>query len=127
MCRPRQKRHAGLPAAHRRVARAAAARVPRDFAGKQAVVMMNLPATALEFLDAFRHCYATEADLPLVHCYCFAKQAETALADICARAEAALGGPLDPALVRLSAPTEKLCWGHLTWPRPSSFLPSSSP
>ena len=57
---------------------------------------MNLPATAIEFLDAFRGLYrplyelqgAREAveksKLPMVHCYCFTKDVEHAEEDICA-------------------------------------------
>lgn len=60
---------------------------------------MNLPASALTFLDAFRGLYrplydlvgedaAKEAiqeagGLPVVHCYCFTKEIENAERDIC--------------------------------------------
>jgi hypothetical protein len=59
--------------------------------------VMNLPALAIEFLDAFRGLYrplyelegaqeaveeAGEAALPMVHCYCFTKSPETAEEDI---------------------------------------------
>lgn len=57
--------------------------------------IMNLPASAIEFLDAFRGLYkplvvrqgaaaAIEAkgSMPLVHCYCFTKEVENAEADI---------------------------------------------
>ena len=75
--------------------------------------VMNLPATALEFLDAYRGLYThlashvghdvLEAEiaarsklgdvepLPMVHVYCFTKDVEHAAADICQRANAALG------------------------------------
>ncbi|WFD26303.1 tRNA (guanine(37)-N(1))-methyltransferase [Malassezia nana] len=75
--------------------------------------VMNLPATALEFLDAFRGLYVrlaahigheallTELDArrnvpglepwPMVHVHCFTKDVERAGADICQRASAALG------------------------------------
>lgn len=58
---------------------------------------MNLPALAIEFLDAFKGLYrplyelegareaveeAGEAALPMVHCYCFTKSPETAEEDI---------------------------------------------
>lgn len=59
--------------------------------------VMNLPALAIEFLDAFKGLYrplfelegareaveeAGEAALPMVHCYCFTKSPETAEEDI---------------------------------------------
>ena len=58
---------------------------------------MNLPNSAIEFLDAYRGLYrelyaqhgeeAKEAvkqvGLPIVHCYCFTKDIEGAEKDIC--------------------------------------------
>jgi tRNA (guanine37-N1)-methyltransferase len=58
--------------------------------------VMNLPAMAIEFLDAYRGLYAPLRDrpgfaeelrgkdgMPLVHCYCFTKDVENAEEDIC--------------------------------------------
>ncbi|CAG7853956.1 tRNA (guanine(37)-N1)-methyltransferase {ECO:0000255/HAMAP-Rule:MF_03152} {ECO:0000255/HAMAP-Rule:MF_03152}; AltName: Full=M1G-methyltransferase {ECO:0000255/HAMAP-Rule:MF_03152}; AltName: Full=tRNA [GM37] methyltransferase {ECO:0000255/HAMAP-Rule:MF_03152}; AltName: Full=tRNA methyltransferase 5 {ECO:0000255/HAMAP-Rule:MF_03152} [Serendipita indica DSM 11827] len=63
--------------------------------------VMNLPATALEFLDAFRPAFrsATNQELyntngmPTIHCHCFTRELEkeNAEVDILKRAEEALG------------------------------------
>ncbi|TNY21710.1 tRNA guanine-N1-methyltransferase [Rhodotorula diobovata] len=76
--------------------------------------IMNLPASALTFLDAFRGLYrplydlvgedaAKEAiqeagGLPVVHCYCFTKEIENAERDICQRATDVLGFEVHPGL-----------------------------
>ncbi|KAL8286910.1 hypothetical protein RQP46_003916 [Phenoliferia psychrophenolica] len=71
--------------------------------------VMNLPDSAITFLDAYRGLYralyelpgAKEAvelagpgKLPMVHCYCFTKDMEHAEEDILARATLALGMPV---------------------------------
>jgi len=87
--------------------------------------VMNLPASALEFLDAYRGAYTRLAQrvgreavlaeiharaqdrgdgdavepLPMVHVHCFTKEIEAAAPDICKRASAALGLPAHEALV----------------------------
>ncbi|BGP45028.1 tRNA(m(1)G37)methyltransferase [Rhodotorula kratochvilovae] len=76
--------------------------------------IMNLPASALTFLDAFRGLYrplydligeeaAKEAiaevgGLPIVHCYCFTKEVDAAERDICQRATEVLGHEVHPGL-----------------------------
>ncbi|SCV68716.1 BQ2448_837 [Microbotryum intermedium] len=71
--------------------------------------VMNLPALAIEFLDAYKGLYhelyklpdAREAieergeeRLPMVHCYCFTKDMDDQEGDILARATKALGMPV---------------------------------
>ncbi|KAL6761801.1 tRNA-methyltransferase [Haematococcus lacustris] len=62
--------------------------------------VMNLPATAVQFLDAFRGALDPQrwegSLLPMVHVYTFKTAAETD-ADILAKVELHLGGPLDSA------------------------------
>ncbi|KAL2020869.1 hypothetical protein VTK56DRAFT_7860 [Thermocarpiscus australiensis] len=70
--------------------------------------VMNLPASAIDFLGSYRGLYAgreslfapaTAAKLPMVHVHCFSVKAddETPLHDICARITAALGFPMRPS------------------------------
>ncbi|THH08356.1 hypothetical protein EW145_g2768 [Phellinidium pouzarii] len=71
--------------------------------------VMNLPDTAIEFLDAFRGVFKTaERELsglyemmPVVHCHCFTRylDAVDAKVDIRKRVEKALGGELEDATV----------------------------
>ncbi|KAH8099825.1 Met-10+ like-protein-domain-containing protein [Cristinia sonorae] len=74
--------------------------------------VMNLPDTAIEFLDAFRGILSSEriggrdptgvyrkepSSMPMVHCYCFTRELEfdKAEEDIRQRVEKAMGAPLE--------------------------------
>ncbi|XP_007013262.2 PREDICTED: tRNA (guanine(37)-N1)-methyltransferase 1 [Theobroma cacao] len=67
-------------------------------------VIMNLPASALQFLDAFRGIFSRKhwkGPLPLVHCYCFIRATETK-EFIISEAETALNAKIqDPLFHRV--------------------------
>ncbi|KAL0385217.1 UNVERIFIED_CONTAM: tRNA (guanine(37)-N1)-methyltransferase 2 [Sesamum radiatum] len=67
-------------------------------------VIMNLPASALQFLDAFRGLIQKKywkGSLPWIHCYCFIRASETE-DFIISEAEAALGASIqDPTFHRV--------------------------
>ncbi|KAL6579723.1 hypothetical protein OROMI_007747 [Orobanche minor] len=66
-------------------------------------VIMNLPASALRFLDAFRviHRKNWKGSLPWIHCYCFMRSNETEDI-IISEAETALGASIrDPIFYRV--------------------------
>lgn len=91
-------------------------------------VVMNLPATAVEFLDAFNGSFDADMwkdkDLPLVHVYAFLKVDETT-DDLQKRIEKALGGCLEDDCefhdVRNVAPNKHMYCATLRVPRSIAF------
>ncbi|KDN39345.1 hypothetical protein RSAG8_08862, partial [Rhizoctonia solani AG-8 WAC10335] len=100
--------------------------------------VMNLPATAIEFLDAFRPAFASLRNLngkdvqeiyktmPMVHVHCFTRELEeeSAHKDIIERAEAALGYAITENVlvhhVRKVAPNKEMYC--LSFRLPSAFV-----
>ncbi|KAI1315085.1 tRNA(m(1)G37)methyltransferase [Mortierella claussenii] len=70
--------------------------------------VMNLPATAIEFLDAFRglfkgresEIHEPKKQLPMIHCHCFSKS-EKPEDDVRERVETVMGGRLEMDSVKL--------------------------
>uniref|UniRef100_A0A8C9XIE7 tRNA (guanine(37)-N1)-methyltransferase n=1 Tax=Sander lucioperca TaxID=283035 RepID=A0A8C9XIE7_SANLU len=103
--------------------------------GKASVhVVMNLPALALEFLDAFRGLLHQETscdeNLPTVHCYGFSKD-DNPETDVVERASRSLGFPLKDQysvhFVRNVAPNKDMMCVSFTLPKEVLFKPSVEP
>lgn len=103
-------------------------RLPTLMKGSQKIhVVMNLPALALEFLDAFRGLLDAEPDqlscqenLPQVHCYGFSKE-DDSQKDIVERAEAnlktSLQGQCSVHMVRNVSPNKEMMCVSFTLPK----------
>ncbi|CAL1359419.1 unnamed protein product [Linum trigynum] len=93
-------------------------------------VIMNLPASAIEFLDAFtklipRQCW--QGDLPLIHCYCFIRANETQEM-IIKVAESALGAQIkDPILHRVRDVAPNKAMFCLTFRLPEGCFTDDAP
>ncbi|XP_044021910.1 tRNA (guanine(37)-N1)-methyltransferase [Siniperca chuatsi] len=103
--------------------------LPALLKGKASVhVVMNLPALALEFLDAFRGLLHQEPpcdeNLPTVHCYGFSKD-ENPETDVVKRASRSLGFPLENRcsvhFVRNVAPNKDMMCVRFTLPKEVLF------
>ncbi|XP_062325782.1 tRNA (guanine(37)-N1)-methyltransferase [Osmerus eperlanus] len=87
-------------------------------------IVMNLPALALEFLDAFRGLLdqdlSCDVTLPQVHCYGFSKE-DDPRKDVLERASASIGFPLEGRcsvhLVRNVAPNKEMMCVSFTLPK----------
>ncbi|XP_051504381.1 tRNA (guanine(37)-N1)-methyltransferase-like [Myxocyprinus asiaticus] len=104
-------------------------RLPALMKGSQKIHMvMNLPALALEFLDAFKDLLGSEPDqglsfkenLPRVHCYGFSKE-DDPQKDVVERAEASLKvslqGQCSVHMVRNVAPNKEMMCVSFTLPK----------
>ncbi|KAG2155495.1 Met-10+ like-protein-domain-containing protein [Suillus clintonianus] len=116
-----------------------AALAPVDQSPRQAIshFVMNLPDSAIEFLDSFRGILlegTSERDLsgiyasmPMVHCHCFTRelQPDRAEADIRQRVESKLGHKLDAEvalhMVRSVAPNKDMYCISFRLPRDVAF------
>ncbi|KAM4540978.1 tRNA (guanine(37)-N(1))-methyltransferase [Fundulus diaphanus] len=103
--------------------------LPALLKGDSAVhVVMNLPALALEFLDAFRGLLQLEPpceqNLPMVHCYGFSKD-DNPEADVVERASRSLGFSLENKcsvhFVRNVAPNKDMMCVRFTVPKEVLF------
>lgn len=104
-------------------------KLPALLKGESGVhVVMNLPALALEFLDAFRGLMqlepVCEQNLPTVHCYGFSKD-DNPEADVVERASSSLGFPLENKcsvhFVRNVAPNKDMMCVRFTVPKEVLF------
>ncbi|XP_041667827.1 tRNA (guanine(37)-N1)-methyltransferase [Cheilinus undulatus] len=103
--------------------------LPALLKGKESIhVVMNLPALALDFLDAFRgllhqDCIC-EGSLPTVHCYGFSKDNDPET-DVVKRASCSLGYPLEKQcsvhFVRNVAPNKDMMCVTFTLPKDVLF------
>ena len=99
--------------------------------GNKIHVVMNLPATAIEFLDVFKGLISfkdlSECNvapeyiiLPIIHCYCFSKSSN-ALTDARERTKSALGVHnlefCDIRMVRNVAPNKEMMCVSFVMPR----------
>lgn len=103
--------------------------LPALLTGKTNVhIVMNLPALALEFLDAFRgllhHEGPCDGNLPTVYCYCFSKDDDPDT-DVVKRASRSLGFPLDGRssvhFVRNVAPNKDMLCVRFSLPKEVVF------
>lgn len=91
-------------------------------------LVMNLPALALEFLDAFRGLLQQEhvcnENLPTVHCYCFSKD-DNPETDVVQKASHSLGFPLENRcsvhFVRNVAPNKDMMCVRFSLPKEVLF------
>ncbi|KAG0564141.1 hypothetical protein KC19_8G086500 [Ceratodon purpureus] len=95
-------------------------------------IVMNLPASALEFLDVLNGLLSKDrwkGTMPQVHCYCFMRSIETNR-DIIKKAETYLGSSIvdtDIYVVRDVAPNKIMLCVSFTLPEAVAFAPTPEP
>ncbi|CAL1414472.1 unnamed protein product [Linum trigynum] len=130
-CEEENGRNLGMPGKGRKNKRIKLSELPNPNTWEHVDhVIMNLPASAIQFLDAFRKLIPRQcwkSDLPLIHCYCFIRANETQ-DTIIKEAESALGAQIkDPILHRVRDVAPNKAMFCLTFRLPEGCFTDNAP